>query len=147
MRQDATIKALNTELAGLKTNMESSIEISNARTNAIIVQLENIIKDLKASTEVEDKTPVTPSIEVSMGTYNGSADEMQMALTLSENNVASLTITNESGDSLVNGTYSIADNTVVFTSDDGLTTYNFTANEDGSLRLVINGVELTLLLK
>lgn len=152
MKQNATIEALNTELAGLKTKMESSIEISNSRTNAIIIQLENIIKDLKESAIVEDvEIPapiVTPSLEVSTGVYAGAVDTTNAALTLAENNVASLTITTaESGDTVVNGTYSVAETTVVLTSDDGMTTYNFTAVEDGSLRFVINGIELTLLLK
>lgn len=139
------IEAKNIEIASLTTKMESNIELSNSRTNAIIVQLENIIKDLKASTTVEDDTPiVTPSVEVSIGTYNASSDAMQVALTLSENNIASFTIIDGSGDSIVNGTYSVTDGTVVFTSDDGVTTHTFTVNEDGSLKLVINDVELTL---
>ena len=153
MKQNTTIKAKDDEIANLNSKLTSNVILSNADSNAMIIQLENMIKMLRDaqpnSVEQENNLPiVTPSLEVSTGVYYGSTDDKSALLTLSENNVASLTITTaESGDTVVNGTYSVAETTVVLTSDDGMTTYNFTAVEDGSLKLVVNGVELTLLLK
>lgn len=148
LKQNTIIETLNAEVARITSESEKNLALSNTQTDIIIGKLDAIVREYKASKEQEEEPPVnTPSIDVSMGIYNGSSDAMQMALTLSENNVASLTITNESGDSIINGTYSVAEGNVVFTSDDGMTTYNFTAVEDGSLKLVIDGVELTLLRK
>lgn len=142
--QNSTIENLKMEVATLNSKIESTVNLSNAQSNAIIIQLENVIKELRDATIVkEDETPVVlPSTEVSVGTYNGSTEDMQMTLTLSENNVASVS-TNQSGDMLdVNGTYMVAVDSVIFTSDDAMTHYTFTVNADGSLNLV--GSELTL---
>ena len=141
--QNQKIADLNLEVATLESKMEVALAESNERSAIIIRELEAIVKKY-------GKEPVTPEVpevvipEVTVGTYTGAAPELQMTLTLSEGNLANLVVVNESGDTTVSGTYSLVESNLSFTSDDGLTTYSFTALENGSLKLVDGNVELTL---
>lgn len=150
--QHQNIQDLNTNVVTLQHEMEQNAAKSNSRTEKIIHQLENIVTEYKESLMEEPKedevanTPVLP--EVTTGTYTGSATTedttTQMTLTLSEGNVASLTVVDASGDSSFSGTYTVVETTLVFTSDDNLRANTFTVNQDGSLTLVDNEVVLTL---
>lgn len=148
IKQNQKIEALNANVSNLNYQLENSINLSNTNTTATIVKLENLIKDLKATLpEEENNAPVVNDpvvIDPLVGVYTGSAETMQMVLSLVENNVASLKVTDESGESAFNGTYSSLESAVTFVSEDGLTTYSFTSLEDGSLKLVNDNVELTL---
>lgn len=149
LNQNQSIETLNAQIGTLNYQIENNVKQSNARTNVIISKLESIVNEYKNSlVEEENNTPVVPEVpEVTVsvaGTYAGSAENMQMTLTLAENNVASLTVTNESNTSSFDGTYSLANDTVIFTSNDATATYSFTSLEDGNLKLVDSNVELTL---
>lgn len=126
--------------AALVTANSSSSELKDALRK----ELDRVIDTYLAERPQEEKPN---PIEVTVGTYtsvvSGEEAALSMTLTLSENNMATLVLNNQSGDSTFNGTYSITDNTVAFTSEDGLTTYSFTAVENG-LKLVDNDVDLTL---
>ena len=145
-------KALKVEIANKEqtiTDIENLNQYTTDELSAIINDISGKLAEAKNLLEErKNQENLNNAVEISTGVYTGSSavsgDEVatSMTLTLSEDNIASLALTNESGDSIVNGTYSIAENTVVFTSDDGLTTYSFTANEDGTLKLVDS--ELTL---
>ncbi|MBO5142381.1 MAG: hypothetical protein J6C46_05205 [Clostridia bacterium] len=141
-------KSLKAEL----TNKDNTIiDIQNTNQNDInkllstIDSVSNMLADAK--NEILAKEEQNKTVEVSTGVYTGSSAEsgenaVSMTLTLAENNIATLSVVNNAGESLYNGTYSLADSLVNFTSDDGLTAYSFTAVEDGSL--VNNEMQVTL---
>lgn len=147
----AYILSLHSKIASLELqvkNAEAALVTANSSKTELI---ESLKKDLEnvINTYLTEKQPNEEQnpIEVTTGTYtsvvSGEEATLSMTLTLSENNMATLVLNNESGDSTFNGTYSITDNTVTFTSEDGLTTYSFTAVESG-LKLIDNDVDLTL---
>ena len=143
INQNQTITDLNTQVASLNTQLDEAIQNSNQRSESILKDLEALVEKYNDSKEVTLPTPV--------GTYTGSAvvsgDEvlaLSMTLTLSENNVATVSVTNEAGNSLINGTYNVVSDSVTFTSEDGLTNYTFTVVNENTLVLVDNGSELTL---
>lgn len=143
-------KALKAEITN-KDNAIADMENLNKYTTdelaSIIDEISNKLAEAKNLLD-ERNGKENNSITVSTGVYTGSSivsgDDVSLSMTLSllEANEATLTLTNESGDSALTGTYSVVDNTVVFASNDGLTTYSFIINEDGSLKLVDG--ELTL---
>lgn len=146
LNQTQTIATLNDNLLILQTKYDNEIIKSNQRSENIIDDLSKIIEKYRAPEVKEEvNTPSTP-----VGTYTGSSVvaegevALTMSLVLAENNVATLTLTNESGDSLLNGTYNVVDATVNFTSEDGLTAYAFTIVDDSTLKLVDPATELTL---
>jgi len=143
--QNQQIATLTMEKANLESKMNVALAESNERSAIIIRELEAIVK--KYGQKPSEEVPNVPEVvipEVSVGTYTGATAELQMTLTLAENNLATLAVVNESGDTTVSGTYSLVDTYLSFTSDDGLTTYSFVALENGSLSLVDGNVELTL---
>lgn len=134
-----------------QNNTIASLEETTEKANANSL---NILKDFK---EVFDKydSILAEKVEVPSttpnGTYTGSATisgdmgtTLSMTLTLSENNIASLSVVDSSGDSVYNGVYSITEDTVNFTSDDGLTNYSFVKLDENTLKLVNDTVELSL---
>lgn len=139
-------KSLKAEIAAKDTAIADMQYSSQSDLNRLIKTIDNVSNMLaEAKQELLGTSEVTTNpVEVSTGIYSGSSDTLSMTLTLSENNVATLSVVNESGDSTYNGTYSVAEGLVAFTSEDGLSTYSFTAFEDGTLRTVYNNVELAL---
>lgn len=147
MNQNKTIATLNEQVANLQTQLNDAVTDSNTRSENLIKDLEKVIENYRNST-LENNTTKTPVLN---GTYTGTAvvteDKMpslSMTLTLSDNKVASVTRSDLSGDTLVNGTYNVVDNSVNFTSEDGLTTYTFTVVNDSTLKLVDATLDLTL---
>ena len=139
-------KGLKAELAAKDTTIADIQYASQSDLNKLLKTIDNVSNMLaEAKQELLGTNEVTTNpVEISTGVYAGSSDTVSMTLTLSENNVATLSVVNESGDSTFNGTYSVAEDLVAFTSEDGLSTYSFTALENGTLRTVYNNVELTL---
>ena len=118
---------------------------------------QNIIKDLKevlGKYDIPEQKQEEPQVELPTtpnGVYAGTATmsgdmlvNLSMTLTLAENNIATLSVVDGSGDSIYNGVYSIAEDTVNFTSDDGLTKYSFIKLDDNTLKLASDTYELTL---
>ena len=136
------------EMQDLQTsNYELTTKLYKVNNNldTIYSLLSETKSELDSVLSSENEEPAV--IEVTMGTYTGatsveSGDEnaVSMSLTLAENNMATLVeneVTSE-------GTYVLTENVVVFKSNDGLVVYSFNANEDGSLKLVSDTVELIL---
>ena len=132
----------------LKLEHDAEVDTTNTQ---------NIIKDLKevlGKYDVPEQKQEEPKVELPStpnGVYTGIATisgdmqgNLSMTLTLSENNIASLSVVDGSGDSIYNGVYSVAEDTVKFTSDDGLTIYSFVKLDENTLKLVSDTVELTL---
>lgn len=117
----------------------------NMNLDTIYSLLSETKSELDSVLSAEEEEPVV--VEVTMGTYTGTAasvsgdDELvSMSLTLSENNMATL-VENEATSE---GTYVLAENVVIFKSNDGLVVYSFKALENGSLKLVSDNIDLTL---
>ena len=143
-------KALKAEIANKDitiADMENMKQYTADELAAIIDDISGKLAEAK-NLLTEKTGNENNSSTVSTGVYTGSSmvsgDDVSSSITLTllEANEATIALTNESGDSNFTGTYSVVDNTVVFTSNDGTTTYSFIINEDGSLKLVDS--ELTL---
>lgn len=146
----AYILKLNDKVASLESKVkdaEYALAMANSNKTELIVSLKNDLENVIDSYLVEKQQEEKNNIEVTMGTYSSIVDgeekSLDMILTLSENNIATLELKQDSGNSTLNGTYTVVDGTVVFASEDGLTTYSFTAVENG-LKLINNDVDLTL---
>lgn len=135
--EDELLQARN-DITSAQVNTEQRVEVLKENINLLI---DEFLDEQRGNNNVQKPA------EVTTGTYTSfvSGDEatLTMTLTLSDNNIAELTLNNESGDSTFSGTYAVEDGTVTFTSDDGLTVYSFTAVENG-LRYVNEDVDLTL---
>lgn len=142
MKQNNELEFVTAERDSLSAQLNSVIENSNTRSETLINSFKEDLQLLIDKYAQEDTTTSGDeiSVEVTTGTYTGSDDVTSMTLTLSEDNIASLTTA--SGDAAVEGTYSVSENTVVFTSNDGATTHSFTVVDANTLKLVDS--ELTL---
>lgn len=135
------------EMQDLQTsNYELTAKLYKVNNNldTIYSLLSETKSELDSVLSAEEEPAV---VEVTMGTYAGtsafvSGDEIatSMTLTLAENNMATL-VENEA---TVEGTYVLAEDVVVFKSNDGLVVYSFKALENGSLKLVSDTIDLTL---
>lgn len=136
----AQIDTLKEQVATAEQAVQDTLTNQSSLRDSLRAELEKII-DVYLTEKQENN-----SVEVSVGTYSAavaSGDEAPaMVLALAEDNVATLTFANVSGDSSLSGTYAVNENVLVFTSQDGLTTYSFAVAEDGSLSY--DGTVLTL---
>lgn len=153
------IFSLRNDIAKLENESKKEIQTLQTSNYELTTKLYTVnnnletIYELLSETKSELSSVLTPedsnqSVEVSTGTYSATASqisgddmvEVTMTLTLSEDNIATV-VENEVS---LEGTYVLADDTVVFKSNDGLVVYSFDALEDGSLKLVKDDLELTL---
>ena len=123
------------------SDMQYSNQVNNDR---LISSIDSVIATLKEARQELKGVADDETTNVSIGTYTGSSDELNVNLTLSENNIASLSIVNNAGTSSYNGTYALDNGSIVFTAEDGLTTYSFVVNSDQTLNFVYNDVDVFL---
>lgn len=134
----------NTEISNMQTSTQDKISnLSNtlAELSDKLALARNEVDELLGNGE----TNTTIATGIYSGSSNLSGDEqVAMTLTLAEEGVASLIIVNASGDTDLNGTYTYAENVLVFTSEDAAVTYTFTVIENGALELADGTIVLSL---
>jgi len=153
------IFSLRTDLAKIEGESKKEIQTLQTSNYELTSKLYKVnhnletIYELLAETKIDLSSVLASgdseeSVEISTGTYTGTTSqasgeetiEMSMSLTLAENNMATLV----ENDSTLEGTYTVSENTVVFSANDGSIEYSFEAVEEGSLKLVNDSLELTL---
>lgn len=142
------------EIIHLNTELTNAVNQSKNMHNDLMNDLKSIVNKysdyLQVGNPSEDQNDVVVTPTVSNGTYTGTAltsengVNLSMVLTLSDNSVATLSLTNESGEVMHNGVYAVSENTVSFNSDDSTVAYSFVIVDENNLKLVDDTTDLTL---
>ncbi len=132
------VNDMKQQLINQKTEYEAQLQEARNHTDSTIStynkNLDKVLKALQSALNEDGSTLLkVSSLE---GTYPFMVDEQTAELTIAADNVASLKVKENDTENVYEGTYTLTENSIVFTSNDGAKTYTFNLRANVALELV-----------